>query len=52
MVLKSSLNTIKSSVAVKVKKGAFEPYENMSATDRKRFIEDRKKLSDKDKFNA
>lgn len=52
MVLKSSLNTIKSSVAVKVKKGAFENYENMSATDRKRFIEDRKKLSDKDKFNA
>lgn len=52
MVLKSSLNTIKSSVAVKVKKRAFETYENMSVTDRKRFIENRKNLSDKDKFNA
>ena len=52
MVLKSILNTIKNGDAVKVKKGAFEPYENMSATDRKRFIEDRKKLLDKDKFNA
>ena len=52
MVLKSSLNTIKNGNAIKVKKGAFEPYENMSATDRKWFIEDRKNLSDKDKFNA
>jgi hypothetical protein len=52
MVLKSSLNTIKNSSLIKVKKGAFEPYENMSVEDRKQFIKNRQKLSNKDKFNA
>ena len=52
MVLKSSLNIIKNSDIIKVKKGAFEPYENMSVEERKQFIKNRQKLSDKDKFNA
>jgi hypothetical protein len=52
MVLKSGSNTIKSSCIIKVKKGAFEPYEDMSVEDRKQFIKNRQKLSNKDKFNA
>ena len=51
MVLKSSTNTIKNSTVFKVKKGTFEPYEEMSVEDRKQFIKNRQKLSDKDKYN-
>jgi hypothetical protein len=47
-----SINTIKNSSTVKVKKGAFEPYEDMSIEDRKQFIKNRQKLSNKDKYNA